>query len=134
MGRRPPDYDFCNEFAGKLRKAIAGKVPKKTAAATLGVSRQMLDLYLNGKAMPGSDVILKAMKAWGFPLAYRGREITSGLLASPTKKTQEYELPEQLSLPLRDAIDALGEENLSVKIANRRSDRLELSVSIKFAG
>jgi transcriptional regulator with XRE-family HTH domain len=106
-------------------------VPKKAAAATLGVSRQMLDIYLKGQAMPGPDVILRAMKAWGFPLSYRGREVTSSLLAKPTTNGRN-KTAEQLLLPLRDAIDSLSEGNLAVKIASRQADRIDLQVSIKF--
>lgn len=133
MPRRPADPEVCAECARNLRLAVVGKVRKKTAAAILGVSRQMLDVYINGKATPGPDVILRAMKAWNFTLKYRGREITSSQLARSVGK-ELPPVPEQLLLPLRDAIDALGEENLLVRISKKEPDRIELQVSIRFAG
>lgn len=133
MPRRPADPEFCDEFARKLRQAIVGKMTKKLAAATLGVSRQMLDVYLNGKSTPGSDVILRAMKAWGFPLKYRGREVMSSQLVRPTAGGADVP-PEQLLLPLRDAIHSLDEGDLNIRIAKKEADRIELQVSIRFAG
>lgn len=108
-----------------------GKVRKKDAAKTLRVSRQMLDLYLDGKAMPGPDVILRAMKEWNFPLNYRGREITSSQLSRPMVTATHAE-PEQLLLPLKDAIHSLDERDLSVRIAKKEPDGIQLEVSIKF--
>jgi len=133
MPRRPADSEFCDEFAAKLRQAVVGKMTKKSAAATLGVSRQMLDVYLNGKSAPGPDVALRAMKAWNFTLKYRGREITSSQLTRPAV-VEIQGAAEQLLLPLRDAIQSLGEEDLRIRIAKKQADRIELQVSIRFAG
>jgi hypothetical protein len=132
MARRPADREFCEEFAAKLRPAIVG-MTKKTAAATLGVSRQMLDVYLNAKSTPGSDVVLRAMKAWNFTLKYRGRELSSSQWTRPTV-VEIQGAAEQLFLPLRDAIQSLDEGDLRVRIAKREPDRIDLQVSIRFAG
>jgi transcriptional regulator with XRE-family HTH domain len=121
----------CREFAKSLNQAVVGKMSKKTAAATLGVSRQMLEVYLNGEAMPGSDVIMRAMKAWGIPFRFRGRQISVSQLSKPTAVAASA--PEQLSLPLEDAIRHLGPEDLGVSISKKGMDRVELQVSIKFA-
>lgn len=133
MPRRPADPEFCDEFAAKLRRAIVGRVTKKLAAATLGVSRQMLDVYLNGKAAPGPDVTLRAMKAWNFTLKYRGREISSSQLTRPAV-VEIQGAEEQLFLPLRDAIQSLDEADLRIRIAKKEPDRIDLQVSIRFAG
>lgn len=134
MPKRPADPEFCAECARNLRLAVVGKVRKKAAAAILGVSRQMLDVYIKGKATPGPEVILRAMRAWNFTLKYRGREITSSQLMRSVPEHPPLAVPEQLLLPLRDAIDALGEENLLVRISKKEPDRIELQVSIRFAG
>jgi len=42
------------------------------------------------------------------------------------------QIPEQL--PLFDAINSLNERDLSVTIVKKEADRIELQVSIKFAG
>jgi hypothetical protein len=133
MPRRPADPEFCAECARKLREAVVGKMRKKAAAAVLGVSRQMLDVYLKAEATPGPDVLLRAMKAWRFTLKYRGREITSSQLARPPAG-ETPSTPEQLLLPLREAIEALNEGDLGVRIVRKAPDRIELQVSIKFAG
>lgn len=106
---------------------------KKLAAATLGVSRQMLDIYLTGKSAPGPDIILRAMKAWNITFTYRGREIASSQLSRPAL-VEIQSAAEQLQLPLRDAIHSLGEEDLRIRIAKKQADRIELQVSIRFAG
>jgi len=133
MPRRPADSELCDEFSEKLRQAVVGKMTKKLAAATLGVSRQMLDVYLSGRSAPGSDVVLRAMKAWNFTLKYRGRELTSSQLTRPTA-VEIQGAAEQLMLPLRDAIQSLGEGDLQIRIAKKQPDRIELQVSIRFAG
>ncbi len=136
MPRRAKDPEFCREFAEKLGQAVIGKLSKKEAAATLGVSRQMLDVYLSGKAMPGSDVILKAMamRTWNLPLTYRGREITASQLARPTASHMPTPAPEQIPLPLKDALDSLNEGDLRIRINKKEADRIELGLSIRFAG
>ena len=132
MARRPRDPEVCEEFAANLRTAVVGKVSKKTAAATLGVSRQMLDVYLKGKATPGSDVIMRAMRAWKLPFAYRGREITISQLTRPARGPTHPQ-PEQLLLPIEEAILALGQEDLDVRISKKETAGIELQVTIRFA-
>jgi len=132
MPRRALDPELCSEFAAKLRTSVDGKISRKLAAATLGVSRQMLDIYLKGRAAPGPDVILRAMKAWGFSLKYRGREVTSAQLIRP-RVAGPQTTAEQLLLPLKDAIQSLSDEDIHVKVAKKDADRIQLDVSIRFA-
>jgi DNA-binding phage protein len=131
MPRRLRDQELCNEFAGKLKQAIEGKVRRKAAAAVLGVSRQMLDLYLKEKATPGSDVIVRAMKAWNFKLKYRGREFGAPLLMRTEEATIQVHA-EQLPLPLKDAIHSLSQEDIGITLAKKEPDRIDLQVSIRF--
>jgi len=131
MPRRTRDEELCNEFASKLKQAIAGRVRRKTAAALLGVSRQMLDLYMKEKATPGSDVIVRAMKAWNFKLNYRGREFGAPLLTRTEQMTTQVHA-EQLRLPLRDAIHSLSQEDIAISLSKKEPDRIDLQVSIKF--
>ena len=123
---------MCAEFASKLGTAINGRVSKKAAAAVLGVSRQMLDVYLKEGATPGSDIVLRAMKAWGFAVSYRGREITSSQMARPSP-IELQATAEQLLLPLKEAIQSLADEDIRVTIAKKDANRIQLGVSIRFA-
>jgi hypothetical protein len=131
MPRRPADPELCAEFSSRLREAVLGKIRKKSAAATLGVSRQMLDLYLNGRATPGPDIILRAMKEWKLRFKHRGQEISSSHFERnlPSVKASA---PQQLNL--FDAINSLDQRDLQITLTKKSPDRIEMQVSIKFAG
>src|SRR5713101_3963177 len=103
MPRRPIDKELREEITSKLKLAVEGRIRKKEAADTLRVSRQMLDQYLKGRATPAPDVVLRAMKAWGVTLMYRGREVGASYFAQNTKTKVEL-TPVQLNLPLADVI------------------------------
>jgi hypothetical protein len=135
MSGRRSDPELKVEFAAKLRAAIVGKVRKKEAAHALRISRQMLDLYLKAEAAPGPDVILRAMEKWSFTLRYRGQELRSSNFEGVSEVAGIEQLPVQLSLPLRDAIESLEERDLSITIKKREPDqnRIDLEVSIRFA-
>ena len=131
MPRRPADPELRKEFADKLRLAVVGHVSKKSAATVLGVSRQMLDLYLDERAAPGPDVLLRAMREWKFTLKYRGREVSSSQFERP-HASEMATIPEQL--PLFDAIRDLDKRDVQISILKKEADRIDLQVSIKFAG
>lgn len=134
MPRRATDTELREEITRKLRLAIAGekKISKKEAALTLRVSRQMLDLYLKGRATPGSDVILRAMKAWSFTLKYRGREVGASYFDRRLEKKADF-TPTQLALPLAEVIALLDQRDLAIVITKKGPDSIQLQVSIKFA-
>jgi hypothetical protein len=93
----------------------------------------MLHLYLNEKATPGPDVVVRAMKAWNFKIKYRGRELTAAqLIRSEDKKIEQAS--EQLPLPLLDAIHSLSEEDIAITLTKKEADSIDLRVSIRFAG
>lgn len=131
MPRRAPDPELRREFAKKLSAVVVGKIPKKSAAATLGVSRQMLDLYLKGEVAPGPDIVLRAMREWRFTFRHRGQEITSSHFE---RNIAEDRSPAPLQLNLFDAINSLDKRDLDIAIVKKGPDRIELQVSIKFAG
>ena len=134
MPRRATDAELREEISRKLRLAIAGKekVSKKEAALTLRVSRQMLDQYLKGRATPGPDVVLRAMKAWNFTLKYRGRDVGAPYFDRPLER-KAVSIPTQLALPLAEIIAQLDQRDLEIAITRKGVDSIQLQVSIKFA-
>jgi hypothetical protein len=136
MPRRPIDKELRDEITRKLKLAISErKVPKKDAALTLRVSRQMLDQYLKGRATPGPDVVLRAMKAWSFTLRYRGKEVGASYFdREPEEPARKAESPAmQLALPLAEVIAQLDQRDLAIAITRKGVDSIQLQVSIKFA-
>jgi transcriptional regulator with XRE-family HTH domain len=134
MPRRPTDKELREEIARRLKLAVEGekKVSKKEAALTLRVSRQMLDQYLKGRATPGPDVVLRAMRAWNFTLKYRGREVGASYFDRTSEKKVEF-TPTQLTLPLAQVIAQLDQRDLAIDITKKGADSIQLQVSIKFA-
>lgn len=133
MPRRPLDTELRREITSKLRLAVEGKVSKKEASDVLRVSRQMLDRYLKGRATPGPDVVLRAMKAWNFTLRYRGRELGTSYFTRPHFIATE-QTPVQLELALADIIAALNQRDVQISILKKATDSIQLQVSIRFAG
>jgi len=130
MGR---DQDFRNEVKQRLGDAIkARRLSKKAAAEALGVSRQMVHLYLRAKVTPRPEVLRRACEAWP-ELEFRFRDhvfsVTHFLQSSPVPVPTT---PTQLSL--LDAINALDKDSLKVSIAKPGPKSLEFSVRIEFAG
>ena len=127
MGR---DQDFRDEVAKRLAAEIRGRrLSKKTAAQTLEVSRQILDLYLKARVTPRPEVLRRACNAWP-SLVFRFRDhvfsVTHFEQPSPSS-----EPPTQPSL--FDALNSLQKENLKISIVKHEPQSLELSVRIEFA-
>lgn len=118
------------EFARKLSSAIKN-VSKTVAAEDLGISRQMLYLYLKGKATPGGEVIEKACAKWKLALTIKGNPFTAGAFASDVKPQTELSVPRQLSL--LDLLDKLKNDQLEAKIVGREGDTFILRLQIKVA-
>jgi len=78
-------------------------------------------------------VILRAMKAWDFKLAYRGREVGETYFQQPGGPQVKL-TPAQLSLPLSEVIALLDERDLEIAITKKEADSVQIQVSIRFAG
>lgn len=116
------------EFASQLSKAIAG-IPKRTAAEKLGVTRQMLELYLKGKSTPGGEVVKKACDEWKLTLSVRGFEFSSDAFAYQPKRKSPAIKATQLSL--LELLEKLRNDQLEAKVMGREGDSFYLELRIK---
>jgi transcriptional regulator with XRE-family HTH domain len=117
-----------SEFAAQLSKAIA-KMSRKAAAEKLKVTRQMLGLYLKGKATPGAEVIKRACDEWHLSLSVRGFEFSGGAFGEGTKRRTPRERAVQLDL--LELLEKLRNDQLEAKIVGREGDSFYLELRIK---
>jgi transcriptional regulator with XRE-family HTH domain len=120
--------ELRQEFAHQLSCAIKN-VSKNVAAAKLGISRQMLYLYLKGKATPGGEVIEKACAEWKLTLTIKGNPFTGGAFASDANTRKEGTEPQQLSL--LHLLDKLRNDQVEARIVSRKGGVFLLSLQIK---
>jgi transcriptional regulator with XRE-family HTH domain len=122
--------ELRTEFSRKLSDAIRG-ISKKLAADKLGISRQMLHLYLKGTATPGGEVIKKACDEWGLSLSIKGFQFTGDAFASEVKSRRRQEnLPES---SLFDLLDKLKKNQIEAEVVGREGDSFYLRFRIKLA-
>ena len=117
------------EFASKLSAAIGG-LSKQLAAEKLGISRQMLRLYLKEMATPGGEVIKRACDEWKLSLSIKGFEFSAGDFVEAKSPKNENE-PAQLGL--FDLLAKLQDDQLEAQIVGREGDSFYLRVRIKIA-
>ena len=118
------------EFARQLTNAIKG-ISRKLAADKLGISRQMLRLYLKGMATPGGEVIKKACDEWRLSLSIKGFQFTGDAFASEVKpRGRQEKLPEP---SLFDLLDKLEKNQIEAEVVGREGDSFYLRFRIKLA-
>ncbi|MGD0858982.1 MAG: helix-turn-helix transcriptional regulator [Terracidiphilus sp.] len=118
------------EFARQLSEAIKG-ISKNLAAKKLGISRQMLRLYLKGMATPGGEVIKKACDEWSLTLSIKGFQFTGDAFASNAKPRGRQD---KLSEPsLFDLLDKLEKNQIEAEVVGREGDSFYLRFRIKLA-
>jgi transcriptional regulator with XRE-family HTH domain len=120
--------ELRTEFARQLSAATKG-ISKKVAAEKLGISRQMLYLYLKGAATPGGEVVKKACDAWNLTLSIKGLQFSGEAFGSDLKTVRAEQEPRQMSL--LDLLDKLRNDQLEAKIVGRDGDTFILSLQIK---
>jgi hypothetical protein len=118
------------EFARQLSSAIKD-IGKNLAAEKLGVSRQMLRLYLKELATPGGEVIKKACDEWGLSLSIKGFNFSGDAFASEAKPRKRTKEPPQPSL--LDLLEKLNKDQLEAQIVGREGDSFYLKLRIKVA-
>jgi transcriptional regulator with XRE-family HTH domain len=118
------------EFAGKLSDAIRG-ISKKLAAEKLGISRQMLRLYLKGDATPGGEVIKKACDEWKLSLSIKGFQFSAEDFTGGSKHSKRSSESPQLSL--LDLLMKLQNDQLEAEVVGREGDSFYLRLRIKIA-
>lgn len=124
-----PDDPLCSEIAIKFREAIgAQRISKTQAARDLGISRQMLYAYLNGKSRPRHDVLERACTAWNLQLNYKGFLVTAKAFGRPSAVAPP---PNPVQLDLFAAVGALRDQDLDVHVLRKDQGRIELRVELR---
>jgi transcriptional regulator with XRE-family HTH domain len=116
------------EFALKLSAAVK-EMSRKAAAEKLGISRQMLRLYLKGLATPGGEVIKKACDEWQLSLSVKGFQFSAEDFAARGKKRPKGNETPQMSL--LDLLAKLQNDQLEAQIVGREGDSFYLRLRIK---
>ena len=118
------------EFSNKLSAAIKGS-SQKLAADKLGISRQMLRLYLKGLSTPGGEVIKKACDEWHLSLSIKGFEFTGEAFTYEVKpRGRRARLVEPT---LFDLLDKLQKNQIEAEVVGREGDSFYLRFRIKVA-
>lgn len=119
-------------FADKLAKA-RDKAKKNDGTSSekfaelLGVTRAGLHKYLKEKSVPSLDVLERARRL-GVEVKYG--ELNVDLIQKRSKK--DAASPEaQMILPL--ALENLTDQNISVELAPKKPNAIELNVTIRFS-
>jgi transcriptional regulator with XRE-family HTH domain len=128
MPRPPSDPELKAEFSARI-KELLGRLAAQDIAAVLGVQRQTVYNYRDGKNAPSPEVIRRAMEEWpGFALSYRGKTLTlQDFRRKPVltaKKAVQYEL--------WDAIKKLDTESIQIEILKKETTSVQLGVRIFF--
>jgi transcriptional regulator with XRE-family HTH domain len=128
MPRPASDPELKSEFSARIRELLA-KITAQEIANKLGVKRQTVYNYRDGRNAPSPEVIRRAMEAWsGFSLSYRGKTLTlQDFRRRPvltTKKAVQYEL--------WDAIKKLDSQSVQIEILKKESSSVQLGVRIFF--
>ncbi|MFZ0770276.1 MAG: helix-turn-helix transcriptional regulator [Candidatus Sulfotelmatobacter sp.] len=126
------DKAFMHSFAAKLfhardrAKRIDG-VSFEKFAELLGVTRAGLHKYLKEKSVPSLDVLERA-RSLGVEVKYG--ELNVDMIKRRAKKDPAS--PEaQMILPL--ALENLTDQNISVELAPKKPNAIELNVTIRFS-
>ena len=128
MPRPPSDPELKTEFSAQI-KSLLGRLTAQEIATELGVQRQTVYNYRDGKNAPSPEVIRRAMEAWhDFSLSYRGRTLTlQDFGRKPVltaKKAVQYEL--------WDVTKKLSTESIEIEILKKESSSVQLGVRIFF--
>lgn len=128
MPRPPSDPELKAEFSARI-KSLLEKLTAQQIASVLGVQRQTVYNYRDGKNAPSPEVIRRAMEAWpDFSLSYRGKSLTLQDFGKrpvlTAKKAVQYEL--------WDAIKKLDTESIQIEILKKELSSVQLGVRIFF--
>jgi hypothetical protein len=121
------------DFVESIRGAIRRKNLTITGAAqVLGITRQMLHLYLGaGKHQPRWRVVERACRAWDISFVAQGKKFDRRAFGQERKPANSRDSAVQLML-LPEAIERLGDANLEVKIVGKDATRIYLEVQLRF--
>ncbi len=106
------------------------KFTAQNIADTLGIKRQMVYNYRDGKNAPSPEVIRRAMEAWpDFSLSYRGKVLT----LHDFQKRKPALVPEKaIQYELWDVIKKLDSKSVQIEVLERGASSVQLGVTINF--
>jgi len=127
--QQPEDLRFIEMFSKRLKEEYGKRKGSDAAfARELDVSRAALKKYLNGKAMPGVRTVALAFANLNINVSY-GKFDAKRLCSRAKSNRRSVEA--QLLLPF--AIESLKQENIDIALVDKKPNRIELNVSIRFA-
>jgi len=130
MPKPPSDPDLKAEFSARIREKL-NEMSASAVAAALGVKRQMVYKYRDGRNAPSAEVIRRAMETWpGFTVNYRGKIL----------RLQDFErkpvltAKQAVQYELWDVIKKLDSRSVEIEILDKEpsSSSLQLGVRIYF--
>lgn len=130
-GHSKRDRAFMRAFAEKLRRAREkakdeGNISYEEFARRLGVTRAGIHKYFNQENVPSLDILERA-KALGVEVKYG--DLDSSFIKKRAKDDHTSS-EAQMLLPL--ALDALTDQDISVELAGKKQNAIELNVTITF--
>lgn len=125
------DKAFMKVFAEKLREAREkakdeGKVSYEEFARRLGVTRAGIHKYFNQENVPSLDILERA-KALGVEVKYGDLDLN---FIKRRAKNDDTASEAQMLLPL--ALDSLTDQDITVELAGKNENAIELNVTITF--
>ena len=127
--QQPEDLRFIEMFSQRLNEEYRKRKGSDAEfARKLDVSRAALKKYLDGKAMPGVRTVALAFANLNINVSY-GKFDAKRL--SSRGKSNRQSVEAQLLLPF--AIESLKQENIDISLVDKKPNRIELNVSIRFA-
>jgi transcriptional regulator with XRE-family HTH domain len=127
--QQPEDLRFIEMFSQRLNEEYdKHKGSDAEFASKLDVSRAALKKYLDGKAMPGVRTVALAYANLNINASYG--KFDAKLLRSRARSNRRS-VEAQLLLPF--AIESLKQENIDIALVDKKPNRIELNVSIRFA-
>ena len=137
---QPEDVRFIERFSNRLneeyakhKKTVEGQTSDEKGsdaefARKLDVSRAALKKYLAGRATPGLRTVALAYGNLGINVSY-GKFDAKLLCARGRSNRRSPEA--QLLLPF--AIESLTQNDIEVELVKKKSNQIEMNLSIKFA-
>ena len=123
-----------DRLRGRLKEALEKLIRRQTrelsrVAKMTGITKQSLSLYKKGEATPTPETLRKLCSGLQLNLNILGAIIS----ASDPPARRSRTSADQLSLSLSDAISLVPQEHLQIKVLKRRSQSIQLKVSIDFS-
>jgi transcriptional regulator with XRE-family HTH domain len=131
MSKRPPNKRLRQLVAEAFRKAIEeNNLSKTEAAKALGISRQALYGYLNGKSLPGAQILAKAFEHWNMAFREDGLSIDKDAFALQKRAQSRKETQGEL---FRALAEITPNEIVETKLIRSPGKTVEFRIKIRVA-